>query len=233
MSTATSTEAAPAIPTLGDAATIDGLHASSSQELSFARGTVVRAFLLERPQGNVLIYGNGALEPDLARWRRLGGLARQYLGHWHEAMFGDATLAERIGAPLFVHAADAGEVRARRAVRGAFSRAHTLDDDLDVIPIPGHTPGSTAYLWRTGGRRLLFTADSLYLDGDEWVAAVLDSSDRAAYVESLERLREIEFDVLVPWAASAGGPAVSEVEAAERVRRLDGVIERLRHGATR
>ena len=28
------------------------------------------------------------------------------------------------------------------------------------------------------------------------------SSDRAAYIESLELLRGLEFDVLVPWAAS-------------------------------
>lgn len=224
-----STAAPPAAP----ATAIDGLHASTAEELPFARGTVIRAFLLEREAGNVLIYANGVLGADLDAWRGLGAIARQYLGHWHEAIFGDEDLARRTDAPLFVHADDAAEVRARRPVRAAFSRSHGLDGDLEVIPIPGHTPGSTAYLWRSGDRRLLFTADSLYLDGDEWVAAVLGSSDRAAYLKSLERLREIEFDVLVPWAASADGPMLAEVEPVERRERLDAVIDRVRRGADR
>ena len=49
-----------------------------------------------------------------------------------------------------------------------------------MIPIPGHTPGATAYLWDSGERRYLFTGDSLYLSDGEWMAAVLDSSDRDA-----------------------------------------------------
>jgi glyoxylase-like metal-dependent hydrolase (beta-lactamase superfamily II) len=220
-------------PLAGSNATIRGLHASTAEELPFARGTVIRAFLLERQAGNVLIYANGVLGADLDAWRDLGAIERQYLGHWHEAMFGEKELARRIDAPLFVHADDAAEVRARRPVRAAFSRPHGLDGDLEVIPIPGHTPGSTAYLWRSGGRRLLFTADSLYLDGDEWVAAVLGSSDRGAYLESLERLRETEFDVLVPWAASADGPMLAEVAPDERRERLDAVIDRVRRGENR
>ncbi len=52
-----------------------------------------------------------------------------------------------------------------------------LDDDFEVIPIPGHTPGATAYLWDDGERRHLFTGDSIYLSDGEWIAALLDSSD--------------------------------------------------------
>ena len=59
--------------------------------------------------------------------------------------------------------------------------------------MPGHTPGSTAYLWDSGTHRFLFTADSLYLGGDgRWRAAVLESSDREQYVRSLELLRELD-----------------------------------------
>ena len=78
-----------------------------------------------------------------------------------------------------------------------------------MIPTPGHTSGATAYLWDTGLHRLLFTGDTIYLDDGEWVAALLDSSERAPYLESLELIRELDFDVLVPWAASAGQPCYS------------------------
>ena len=47
-------------------------------------------------------------------------------------------------------------------------------DDFEVIPIPGHTSGATAYLWDGGGHRCLFTGDTLYLREGEWVAAVLE-----------------------------------------------------------
>ena len=106
-------------------------------------------------------------------------------------------------------------------MRGTFSRRHELDGDLEVIPIPGHTDGSTAYLWDSGDHRVLFSADTVYLDDGEWVAAVLESSDRAAYLESLELIRELDFDVLAPWAATAGEAPIAMV-GRDEARRRDG-----------
>jgi glyoxylase-like metal-dependent hydrolase (beta-lactamase superfamily II) len=81
-----------------------------------------------------------------------------------------------------------------------------------------------------GDRRLLFTGDTIYLDGGEWAAAVLDSSDRAAYLESLELIRGLDFDVLVPWAATAGQPFFAETDPADARRRIDAIAERIRRG---
>ena len=118
-------------------------------------------------------------------------------------------------------------------MRGTFSRRHVLDDDLEVIPTPGHTRGATAYLWNTGSHRLLFTGDTVYLAGGEWVAAVLGSSDRAAYIESLELIRELDFDVLVPWASTEGSAPYAMTDKTDARRRIDAVIERLRRGEDR
>jgi glyoxylase-like metal-dependent hydrolase (beta-lactamase superfamily II) len=103
-------------------------------------------------------------------------------------------------------------------------------DDLEAIPIPGHTPGATAYLWDSGEHRCLFTGDSLYLRDGEWVAAVLESSDRDAYIESLEGIKDLDFDVLVPWAATAGQPFHAVTDKADARRRIDAVLKRLRRG---
>ena len=208
---------------------IPGLHATTPEPLSFAPSIEVRAFLLEREAGNLLVYSTGALDDDLAAIDDLGGVARRYLNHGHEAMFG----AARLDAPLFVHERDRAAVEEHLQVRGTFSRRHTLDDDFEVIPTPGHTPGATAYLWDSGGHRALFTGDTLFLNGAEWIAAVLPTSDRAAYVESLELIRGLDFDVLVPWAASAGEPYHAVTSGAAARRRIDAVIERLRQGADR
>jgi glyoxylase-like metal-dependent hydrolase (beta-lactamase superfamily II) len=103
-----------------------------------------------------------------------------------------------------------------------------LDDDFEVIPTPGHTPGATAYLWDTGSRRVLFTGDTIMLRDGEWVAAVLDSSDRGAYLESLALIRELDFDVLVPWVSTANGPFHAFTDAAETRRRVDAIVERIK-----
>ena len=127
-----------------------------------------------------------------------------------------------------MHAADRDETEPHHHVRATFSERHTLDDDLEVIPIPGHTPGATAYLWTSAGRRFLFTGDTLFVGDGGWRAAVLDSSDREAYIRSLELLRGLEFDVLVPWAAAAGAPAYAETDPDDARAQIDAVLERIR-----
>ena len=116
-----------------------------------------------------------------------------------------------------VHAADAARVERART----FDAGATLDGDFEIIPIPGHTPGATAFLWERGG-----CSPATVCPTGEWIAAVLGDSDRAAYIEMLERLRELEFDV-VPWAAEGDG------WCARRPGQLDAILTRLRNGEDR
>ena len=200
------------------------LQASPPAPLPFAPSLSIRAFLLRRAAGNVLIYSAPTVAPET--FADAGAIARAYLNHRHEAGFG----SDLPGVPLFVHEADRGATARIRTVSDAFSQRQTVDGDLEVIPTPGHTPGATAYLWDSGAHRFLFTGDTIYLRDREWVAAVLDSSDRAAYLGSLELLRELDFDVLVPWAATAGDPYHAVTGNAEARRRIDAIIARVRRG---
>jgi len=192
---------------------IPDLYASDPEPLPFAPSHSMRAFLVRRDAGNLLIYS--APTVDAARVEALGGVSSIMLNHWHEAEFGGGEqVAAALDAPL------TGERAAPLEPRG---------DDVRVIPIPGHTPGATAFLWNG----VLFTGDSVSLDGSEWVAAVLESSDRDAYVESLERLRDLEFDMLVPWVATAGGPFAVETDHTDARRRIDAILARVRRGEDR
>ena len=137
-----------------------------------------------------------------------------------------------IDAPLFVHEDERESVAAEHHVARHVLRRHLLDDDFEVIPTPGHTPGATAYLWDSGEHRFLFTGDTIYLRDGEWVGRRCSrSSDRDAYIESLELIRELDFDVLVPWAATAR-PALLRGHRPARTprRRIDAILEPLRRG---
>jgi hypothetical protein len=207
---------------------VQGLYASTPESLPFAPSLDIRAFLLRREAGNLLIYSVTGLEADAAAIEDLGGISRQYLNHRHEAMFA----SEWVNAPLFVHESESPAVakESQSHVRATFSKRHRLDDDFEVIPTPGHTSGATAFLWDNGEGRLLFPGDTIYLADGEWVAAVLGSSDRAAYLESLELIRELDFDVLVPWAATGGGPYHAVTDRGDARRRIDAILGRLRRG---
>ncbi len=199
---------------------IPKLHASAPERLPFAPSLEIRAFLLQRSRGNVLIYSVAGLGSEAAEIEQLGGISRRYLSHRHEAMFASGG----IGGPLFVHEEERRSVEAADHVRATFSRRHLLDDDFEVIPIPGHTRGATAFLWDSGRHRVLFSGDTIYLDRGEWRAALLESSDPNAYAESLELIRDLKFDVLVPWAAAAGRQFHAFTWSADTSRRIDALL---------
>lgn len=210
---------------------VPGVHATRPERLSFAPTIGVRAFLLHRESGNLLVYGAPTLVADAAEVEELGGIARRYLAHRHEAGLGCKEIGLRFPAPLVCHDEERPTVAKTCQVDSTFSERHRVADDFEVIPIPGHTRGSTAFLWNTGQHRCLFTADTIYLQEGQWVAAVLEgSSDRQAYLASLALLKELDFDVLVPWAATYGGPCHAATDRADARRRIDRIIDRLRRG---
>src|ERR671919_387274 len=104
------------------------------------------------------------LERDVEEINALGGISRQYLNHYHEASPACDWVARTFDAPLHVHEADARAVSEVCNVDETFSEHHKLDEDFQIIPIPGHTSGATAYLWDTRQHRVLFTGtrSSLY-----------------------------------------------------------------------
>jgi len=45
---------------------------------------------------------------------------------------------------------------------------------------------------------------------------------------SLELIKELDFDVLVPWAATSGRPAYAPTDRENAARRIDAILGRLR-----
>jgi len=210
---------------------ISGLYASEPEPLGFGPSLEIRAFLLQREPGNLLVYRSGALERDAETLDDLGGISRQYLNHFHEASSACDWVVGTFRAPLYIHKEDAAAAAEVCNVGATFSERHKLDEDFEIIPVPGHTSGATAFLWDSGRHRVLFTGDTIYLGRDEWRAAVLDGvSDRERYIQSLESIRTLDFDLIVPGIASAGRPYYSFTGRAEATEQIDAIIGRLQQG---
>jgi len=210
--------------TPGLQSSLRGLHATPTAPLPFLSGVVVRSFVLERAEGNVIIYHSPGITAAAREILELGQPWRLLVNHWHEAMYA----APDLDVPIFVHEDDVAATAL--PITGTFSKREKIADDLEVIPTPGHTPGTTMFLWDNGEHRVLFPGDSIWVQGGEWKAVLLGESDREAYVASLSRLMAIEFDVLVPWGSEDGEPYAHGVTRAEAQQRLGRIVERLRAG---
>ena len=165
---------------------IPGLYVSAPEPLGFGPSLEIRAFLLQREQGNLLVYRSEMLKRDVEEVNALGGISHQHLNHHYEASPTCDWVAKSFGAPLHAHEYEAPTVSATCDVAEAFSKCHRLDDDFEVTSTPGHTSGATAFLCDTGQHRYLFTGDTIFFPRGKWVVAVLDGvSDWERYIESL------------------------------------------------
>ncbi|MGK2740348.1 MBL fold metallo-hydrolase [Tepidicaulis sp. LMO-SS28] len=203
---------------------IPGLHATPTAPLPFLKGVVVRSFVLEREHGNIIIYHSPGIAAAAREILALGRPDRILVNHWHEAMFD----APDLDVPIFVHENDRGQTKL--PIAGTFSKREKIGDDLEVIPTPGHTAGTTMFLWDNGEHRLLFPGDSIWVQGGKWKAVLLDESHRQAYLASLTLLMDLDFDILVPWGNEDGQPygyGVTRVQAEENLQRI---ISRLQAG---
>jgi glyoxylase-like metal-dependent hydrolase (beta-lactamase superfamily II) len=210
---------------------VSNLFASAPQELAFAPGMVVRSFLVRGSDGNRLLNASEGVLRNIGAIDALGGVDGLWLGHWHEALTGAQAIADRLGAPVIVHEADREEAERAVTIAETFDAARQIAPDLTAMPIPGHTPGSVAYLWHGPEARCLFTADSLYLEDGELRGGLLDSSDREAFLASLAQLRDVAFDILIPWVAPKAAPVATPYTPQAFRRALDAVIARIEAGA--
>jgi glyoxylase-like metal-dependent hydrolase (beta-lactamase superfamily II) len=209
---------------------VEGLLATPTSRLPYQHNVLLRSYVLERPQGNVIVYNSPGVTESADAITALGAPVRLLINHGHESMYGQPAL----DVPVWVHSQDRAEIAGSIHVAGTFDERLMIDDDLEVIPTPGHTAGTTSYLWNSGQHRFLFTGDFIWIEDGDWKAVVLSSHLRDAYLASLELVRDLDFDVLVPWGTTEGGPSYGLVaDAAEKRQRIDAIIDRVKAGSDR
>jgi len=181
------------------------------------------SYLIVRPQGNVLVDSPRAASPLLRRLEEMGGVRTLFLSH-RDDVADHRRFQERFACQRMIHADDV--TRETREVERQIEGYDPvrLDDQLTFIPVPGHTPGSAALLYR---ETFLFTGD--HLMGTEDGSHLYASRSVCWYswpeqLRSLERLLDFRFEWVLP---GHGGRYRAPSAAAMRAE-LERLIGRLR-----
>jgi glyoxylase-like metal-dependent hydrolase (beta-lactamase superfamily II) len=178
-------------------------------------GLTTHAYLWRRPAGNVLFY-SPAGDSDFDAIDSLGGVSAQYLSHLDEAGPNLVRIAERFGRRLHAPAAELGAISQHGRVDMPLDAVRHVDgNDVEVLPTPGHSPGSTCYLVvGVGGERYLFTGDTIFpTDEGTWSTFVVPGrGDAAAMRDSIKLLSTVEPDLVIS-SAFGGETAIESVDA--------------------
>jgi glyoxylase-like metal-dependent hydrolase (beta-lactamase superfamily II)/ferredoxin len=178
------------------------------------------SYFVERRAGNLLVDSPRAAAPLLGRLSDRGGVAVMVLSH-RDDVADHAAIRRRFGCERVIHRADA-VVEVERCVEGQEPVA--LADDLLVIPVPGHTPGSICLLYR---ETFLFTGDHLWWSparGTLSASRAVNWYSWEEQVRSLEKLLAFDFR----WVLPGHGRAFRAESTAAMRRELERGLRGLR-----
>ena len=174
------------------------------------------SWLLLRQEGNVLVDSPRFARPLAERIRALGGARWMFLTH-RDDVADHARWREALGCQRVLHARDLSPRTREVEVRIDGDELTALADDLLVVPVPGHTPGSAALLFR---ETFLFTGDHLWGDAAGRLGASRSVCwwDWEEQTRSMERLAARRFTWVLPghgrpWRAETPEAARAAVEA--------------------
>ena len=167
------------------------LYCGFNSEKSFG----ANSYFIRHSDGNWLVDSPRYVKHLVNALEHMGGL--RYIFLTHEDDVADAArYAARFGATRIIHRADAEAMPdAEWIVDG--SDSIPLTPQFNLIPVPGHTPGSSALLY---DQRFLFTGDHLWWDPE---TRSLQAPQRLvwrsrAMVQSLEKLLGDQFEWVLP-----------------------------------
>jgi glyoxylase-like metal-dependent hydrolase (beta-lactamase superfamily II)/ferredoxin len=180
------------------------------------------SWLVVRPGGNVLVDSPRFARPLAERLVALGGVRWMFLTH-RDDVADHARWREALGCDRVLHARDVGPGTREVELRLEGEAPLPLADDLLAIPVPGHTPGSSALLFRGD---VLFTGDHLWGDaaGRLGASPAVCWWDWTAQTRSMERLADHRFTRVLPghgrpWSAGSPEEARAAVLALARAMR--------------
>lgn len=173
--------------------TADVYHCGYHSEQSYG----ATSYLIQRSAGNVLVDSPRFTPPLVKRLAALGGVRYLYLTH-RDDVADHQKFHDHFGCDRILHQDDiSSDTQGVEMQLQGQAPAH-LAEDLEIIPVPGHTQGHTVLLYR---KAILFTGDHL-----AWSDRLghLNAFRRACWyswpvlMESMKRLLDYEFEWVLP-----------------------------------
>jgi glyoxylase-like metal-dependent hydrolase (beta-lactamase superfamily II)/ferredoxin len=168
-------------------------HCGYHSEQSFGAAT----YLIQRPDGNVLVDSPRFTPPLVKRLEEMGGVRYLYLTH-RDDVADHQKFHDHFGCDRLLHEDDITEKTRGVEMPLQGSEPIAFAPDLLIIPVPGHTKGHTVLLY---GDRFLFTGDHLAWSASE---GQLIGFRRACWYswpilcESMKKLTHYRFEWVLP-----------------------------------
>jgi glyoxylase-like metal-dependent hydrolase (beta-lactamase superfamily II)/ferredoxin len=154
------------------------------------------SYLITRPEGNILIDSPRFASQLVKRIEAMGGVSRMLLTH-KDDVAAHQLFRKKFDCERLMHADDGAR---RLGVEHVISGEEPvqLDDDLLVIPTPGHTRGHVVFLYRN---KFLFTGDHLAWSPTRQTLTAFRSVAWYSWPEqtrSMAKLLSYEFEWVLP-----------------------------------
>lgn len=180
------------------------------------------SFFIDHAEGNWLIDSPRYLKHLVEAFEQRGGIAHIFLTHKDDVADADK-YAAHFGAQRIIHQADLEAApSAERVIEG--EDTVRIGAEFQIIPVPGHTAGSMALLYR---ERVLFTGDHLWWDPH---ARSLEAPTRLIWkrwtlMDSIRKLLDYRFE----WVLAGHGNRIC-LPPGEMRAHLQALVERREKG---
>jgi glyoxylase-like metal-dependent hydrolase (beta-lactamase superfamily II)/ferredoxin len=168
-------------------------HCGYHAENSFGAAS----YLILRPEGNVLVDSPRFAPPLVKRLEEMGGVRYLYLTH-RDDVADHQKFHDHFGCDRILHQDEINRGTQSVETQLTGSGDWTITDDLQVIPVPGHTKGHTVLLYKN---TFLFTGD--HLAWSESLQHLIGFRNACWYswkeqIQSMEKLAGYSFEWVLP-----------------------------------
>lgn len=166
-----------------------GYHAESSYAAA--------SYLIQRPEGNVLVDSPRFAPPLVKRLEKLGGLRYLYLTH-RDDVADHQKFRDHFGCDRILHKDEISAGTRSVEIQLSGQEPVQLEPDLLIIPVPGHTKGHTVLLYN---QTVLFSGDHLAWSEEQ---GHLIAFRRACWyswtelIKSMQKLAAYSFEWVLP-----------------------------------
>jgi len=172
------------------------------------------AYLIVRPDergGNVLVDSPRFNNPLVKRIEEKGGVQLMFLSH-RDDIADHAKFAAHFHCPRIMHEAESASARGiERVITG--TNPARIDDELQIIPTPGHTRGHQVLLYRD---KVLFTGDHLAWSPERKTLTAFRDVCWYSWTDqtrSMEKLLTYRFEWVLPGHGRIGHGSAEEMHA--------------------